>query len=108
MTFRYNKYGNKITIYNGVKYHSKKEADWAKTLDIMVKGKAIKKWEGQFKISLIMNKKRVATYIADFLITNNDGSLEIFECKGVWTTIAKLKWKMALAMYGDKYKFTVI
>ena len=95
----YNKYGAKKTVYNGITYHSKFEAEYAQKLDWRVKAKDIKSWERQLKISLDVNETHICNYFIDFLIIHNNGKLEYVEIKGVETPAWKLKWKLFLAIY---------
>lgn len=102
------KFGNIPTIYKDRTYHSRLEAEYAIILDDMVKCKEIKKWTPQFTLKLDVNDQHIANYIADFLVTMPNGSEEIRETKGYFTDTAKLKWRLAQALYGDKYKFILI
>ena len=95
----YNKYGAKKTVYNGVTYHSKFEAEYAKSLDWRVKAKDIRSWDRQVKISLDVNETHICNYFIDFLIIHNNGKLEYVEIKGVETPAWKLKWKLFLAIF---------
>lgn len=99
----YNKYGAKKTVYNGVTYHSKFEAEYAKSLDWRVKAKDIKSWQRQLKISLDVNETHICNYFIDFLIIHNNGKLEYAEIKGVETPVWKLKWKLFLAIFAKEY-----
>ena len=98
----YNKYGAKPTIYNGIKYHSKFEAEYAKNLDWRLKAKDIKRWERQVKISLDVNDSHICNYFMDFVIAHNTGAIEYVEVKGVETAVWKLKFKLFLAIYKNK------
>lgn len=102
------KYGNKTTTFNDRAYDSKLEAKYAQQLDTALKGGAIRGVTAQFRLDLSVNGTHICNYIVDFLVTNNDGSLELWEIKGYETDVWKLKWKLAQALYGDKYKFVVI
>lgn len=106
-----NKFNAKWTEYNGEKYHSKFEAHYARELDYRLRAGDIKSWRRQIKIPLVVNGSTVCSYVADFEITHNDGSLEIIETKGCWTDIAKLKWKILLVTYGAEHpdvKLTIV
>ena len=95
----YNKYGAKKTVYNGITYHSKFEAEYAKGLDWRVKAKDIKSWGRQLKISLDVNGEHICNYFIDFGITHNNNTIEMVEVKGVETPVWKLKFKLFLAIY---------
>lgn len=98
---RFSKYNNVRQDYNGVFYDSKAEAARAMELDLLVKGKAIKSWERQRKISLDVNGYHIANYYIDFVIHENDGTETWEEVKGFATEVWRLKWKLCEALYGD-------
>jgi len=101
------KYHNTPSQYKGRIYHSKFEAEYAMILDDMIKNKEILSWLPQVTLRLEVNKKLVCKYIADFWVFTTSGE-EIHETKGYFTPIAKLKWKLAQAIYGKKYKFVLV
>lgn len=101
---RGSKMGNHPTEYGGVKYHSKREADYAAELDLRTRGKDIGGWERQVRIPLIVEGKMIADYVIDFVIQHKDGPLEYVEVKGHETAVWKLKWKLFEALYPDLKK----
>lgn len=101
------KYHNIKTEYKGVKYDSRREAEYAMELDWRVKAKDIKSWKGQEKIPMIVNDKKICTYIIDFVIIHNDGSLEYVEVKGFKTAVWRLKYKLFEALYPELKKLIV-
>jgi hypothetical protein len=96
-----NKYNKTPQLYNGNRYDSKKEAEFAKQLDLRKKAKDIKDWERQVKIPLAVNGKHIANYYIDFKITNKDGSIELVEIKGFETEVWRLKWKLTEALLDE-------
>ena len=102
------KYHNTPSQYKGRLYHSKKEAEYAMILDDMVKTGEIISWSPQFKLELDFNGKHICNYIADFVVYRKLGLVEIHETKGYFTDLAKIKWKLAQAIYGKGYKFVLI
>jgi len=102
--YTYGKYHNIPSQYNGRIYHSHREAEYAILLDDMKKHKEIKSWTPQYTLRLDINGHHICNYIADFLVNNN----EIHECKGFFTPIGKIKWKLAQALFSKKYKFVLI
>ena len=90
------KYGNVAKEYNGITFHSKKEAAYAQELDLRIKAKDIKSWERQIKISLDVNGYHIANYYIDFVITHNDKTKEYVEVKGFETDVWKMKWQKRL------------
>lgn len=102
------KYNNVWQEYKGKMYHSKREARYARDLDLRVKAKEIREWNTQVKIPLVVNKRKICSYIADFVVVNNDYSLEIHEVKGVVTPVFRIKWKLLQALFGDQYEYVLI
>jgi hypothetical protein len=107
----YIKWGSKFhnipSRYNGRLYHSKFEMEYAMILDDMKKHKEIVSWSPQFVLRLDVNGKHIANYFADFKVIKKGGLIEIHECKGMWTAVGKIKYKLAQALYPD-YKFILI
>ena len=106
MTWRYRYGGNKYhavsSTYNGISYHSKKEAAYAAELDLRVKAKDIKGWERQKKISLDINGYHICNYYMDFVVEHNDGTFEYVEVKGFETEEWRLKWKLTEAIFSKE------
>lgn len=100
---RGNKYNAKSTIYNGIIYHSKKEAGFARTLDSLKKSKdpreRVVSWERQVKISLDVNGEHIANYYVDFRAQMATGITRLYEVKGFTTEIFRLKLKLMEATY---------
>lgn len=101
------KYGNTKTVYDGFKFDSKKEAAYAQQLDWRVKARDIKSYEKQVVFHLVVDGKKVCKYISDFIITHNDGSKEVVDCKGVKTAVFMLKWKLCQILYPN-YKYSIV
>ncbi len=101
------KFGSRKTMYGGVQYHSKREADYAAELDLRVRAGEIKSWRGQERISMIVEGVKICDYIIDFVLEYPDGSAEYVEVKGFEKPEWKLKWKLFEALY-PKYKKTII
>lgn len=95
-----NKYRAIKTVYNGVKYDSKKEAHYARELDLRLKAKDIIRYERQpiFVLQPAYKKDgrmiREIRYIADFKVFYPDGLIEIIDCKGMKTRDYLIKKKM--------------
>ena len=94
----FSKYRAKRTEYNGVTYHSKKEAEFAQWLDIQ--GLA---YDRQARFPLEVNGHKIGIYVADFLV-GPAPEWEVIEIKGYWTPLAKFKWKLFCALYPDLKK----
>ncbi len=102
------KYHNVKTEYKGELYDSKKEASYAWELAQRLRSKKIKGYERQVRIPLDVNNIRIGVYVADFVVTHLDDTLEIQEVKGMRTTVFNLKWKLVGAIYKEKYKLLII
>lgn len=90
---KYNKYGNKRVTWNGRKFDSKAECNWAKKFEAMKKTGHIKEIEYQPRFELIPKPNKI-TYVADFRIIWANGEEEIIDIKGMETQVFKLKKKM--------------
>lgn len=108
----FNKYGAIKTEYKGVKFDSKKEANFAAELDMMRKAtndadKVVKViYQPKFKLQdgftdNTGTKHRAIHYISDFKVTYANKYEEIIDVKGKLTEIYKLKKKLFLFKYPD-------
>ena len=98
-----NKYRNKQTEVNGVKFSSKKEAQRFEELFAMERAGVITNLHLQQTFTLreaytLPNGERVrgTTYKADFTYYDQDGAFVIEDVKGVRTEVYKLKRKMMI------------
>ena len=84
------KYNNKVTVYDGVKYHSALEAKRAAQLDLLLKAGEIVFWcrQPQFVLG------NGVTYKADFVVGYFDGRVEVSDVKGVETAEFKKTMKL--------------
>lgn len=99
------KYKNRITPYNGVRYHSQREADYARELDWLVQAGQLKSWERQVRFPLVVQGKHIAVYVMDFVETDLAGNKTCVEVKGFWTDVAKIKRKLFESLYPElRYK----
>jgi hypothetical protein len=98
------KYGAIKTEYNGISYHSKKEADYASQLDFRIKLGEVLKWDRQVSMNIIVNKEIICKYICDFVVTGANGVVEFIDVKGMRSGAAyemfKLKKKLVKATLG--------
>lgn len=102
-----NKYGvgpKEKRTHNGVTYDSILEMEYAIELGYRMRAGLVAAYERQIPFELHSNGIHVATYYADFIILFPDWTQTIVECKGVWTALAKLKWKMFLAEHGEQLR----
>lgn len=104
---RKSKYNNQKTMVDGIEFDSKKEADYYIHLKLLKKAGEIKDigLQQRFVLQPGFEKNGVKyqpiTYIADFVITNNDGTTEVVDIKGVETQVFKIKKKLFEHMYPD-------
>ena len=94
------KYQNKRRLLDGVLFDSEGEATrWAE-LKILGRAGQISELDRQVRIKLEVNGTLICTYVADFAY-REAGKYVVEEFKGFWTPDAKLKWKLAQALYPD-------
>ena len=72
----------KPTLYGGIRYRSRAEADYAERLTWLLKDKRIKAWERATFYRIEINGHRCGRYTPDFKVTHLDGTEEIVEVKG--------------------------
>lgn len=58
------------------------------------------------RLDLVINGVKIGRYTGDFLYLEN-GKQVIEDFKGYQTATFKLRWKIAKALYGDKYIFRI-
>lgn len=91
---RGSKFGAKRTDFNGRKYDSKKEAGYAKELDLLKKAKQIVDYRPQVTLQLFANGQKITRYRTDFEVTKKGGTIEFHEVKGFRTSVFDLKWSL--------------
>lgn len=102
-----NKYGNVKTEVDGIKFDSKKEAEYYCQLKLLKQAGEIKDFglQPRYELQPTFRKNgtthRSITYVADFIIDNNDGTTEIVDIKGMETQVFKIKKKMFEYKYPD-------
>ena len=117
-----NKYGAVKTTYNGVKYDSKKEAQFAQELDLRLKAGGIIRWCRQVKYPITVNDIKICDYKLDFKVVHSNPitvknkkhtyitlneyiDIKAFDKKTgkfLVTPLSKLKMKLVEAQYGIK------
>ena len=98
---RANKYGAKRTAYTNYAqvtrtYDSKKEAEYAASLDMLRRAGHISYWLPQVRIALPGG----VSYVADFFIMHADGTVQWIDVKGRDTPLSASKRKIVRAIYG--------
>lgn len=88
---RRSKNGNRRTEYDGVIYDSKKEAEFARTLDICRKASKesdlVVSLERQVPYVIEIKGKKIFTYRADFKVRYADGKEKVYDVKGMRTAV---------------------
>ncbi len=97
------------TEVDGILFDSKKEAEYYKKLSLLKKNGLIKTIALQvafnYEINYTANErifKAKGKYIADFIVTYNDGSIEVIDVKGFRTPEYKRKKKIVENLYQIK------
>ena len=93
------KYHNRKVEIDGIKFDSKKEADYYSELKLRLKAGEIKGFCRQAEFILAPNLR----YKADFIVFNNDGTAEIIDVKGFKTQVYKDKKKV----FEDKFNLKI-
>lgn len=83
-------------------FRSKWEANYARYLEFLKQHNEIKEWQHESKTFWFENIKRgCRSYLPDFEVTNNDGSIEYHEVKGWFDDRSKTKLKRMQKYYPD-------
>lgn len=93
--FSKHKYNAKPTEYNGIRYDSKREAAYAKSLDTLKEAGEVIQWLRQIPFYLPGGVR----YVCDFLVFYTDGRAEFIDVKGMETPQFKQKKKQVEAIY---------
>jgi hypothetical protein len=97
------KYHAVRTDYNGVRYDSKREAQYAAQLDMMKRAAKrsdrVLQWTRQCSVPLETRGVVICKLVLDFEVVYCDGRMEYHEVKGVETPVYKLKMKLFRALY---------
>lgn len=100
------KYKNKKTVYNGILYDSKREAEYACKLDCMLKKGLVKEIKRQvvfpYEIKYIAGDKsfsKKGKYIADFVVTFVNGQTDVIDVKGYKTAKYKRDVKIMKKLF---------
>ena len=101
------KYKSVITVVDGFKFHSKKEAQRYCELKLLQRAGAIRMLRMQVPIILIDKSKygMEVKYIADFIYVEGDKTI-IEDVKGYRTPVYKLKKRLLAERYGIEIKET--
>lgn len=112
---RKNKYNAKKATVDGHTFDSKREAERYCELKLFLRAKEIKNLELQPRFLLQDgfvdkegNEHKKIEYVADFMYVDKSEKTVVEDVKGVLTDVYKLKKKMFLKIYDDKYYFREI
>lgn len=95
------KYGNKITVVDGISFDSKKEAYRYLELKLLEKAGEIINLKRQVPYLLVPKQKgeRKVEYIADFVYVNKSGEVIVEDSKGFRTDVYVVKRKLMKWLY---------
>lgn len=98
---RGNKYGAQKTMFDGILFDSKREAEVYRDLKLLERSGRISGFESQRKFELIVNGKIIGTYRADFAFIDHDqdGRFRVVDVKGVVTRDFRRVQKIIKAIY---------
>lgn len=96
-TAKGNKYGAVRAEWNGRKFDSTAERDYAVQLDLLKQAGQIKRVTYQHKLRLEANGVFVCDYLVDFRTVMPNGTIELHEVKGVETDLWRNKWELTKA-----------
>ncbi len=95
------KYHSKKTEVDGYIFDSKAEAVRYSELKLLEAAGEIEHLQLQPKFPILVNGKKICTYIADFQY-NDHGRVVIIDVKGIKTPVYRLKKKLFEALYPMK------
>src|SRR5579859_5392531 len=95
-----NKYHNKKTTIDNIRFDSAKEAKRYEQLKLLQAAGEIRNLELQPRYDLVVNRQKIGFYKADFRYHDMNGEKIIEDVKGVRTPVYRLKKKLVKAIYG--------
>lgn len=93
------KYRNKITVVDGIRFHSKKEASRYTELKLLEKQGQIFNLQLQVRFPIIVKNRLICTYVSDFTYYDKQKRFVVEDVKGVRTQTYRLKKKLIEALY---------
>ena len=97
------KYKSVITEVDGIKFDSKKEAEYYGFLKIRVKAKELLDFKRQVRYKLEVNGILITTYVADFVEIRPDQTQRVVDVKSEFTELLpmyRIKKKLMKAIHG--------
>ncbi len=95
------KYRSVKTVVDGLTFDSKAEASHYGSLKLLQRSGVISGLSMQPRFPMVVEGKKICTYVADFSFLDRDGKLNIHDVKGVKTPVYRLKYKLFHALYPD-------
>lgn len=105
-----NKYHNRKTILDGIKFDSKREAQRYRELKLLESAGLVSGIELQVPYELVPDmvfdgrKVQGVRYIADFRYTDENGQTVVEDAKGMRTAVYTIKKKLMMWRYGIKIR----
>jgi hypothetical protein len=104
------KFNNVKSEIDGHIFDSKKESEFYGSLKLKKQAGLIKDFKMQVKYDIVVNDIHIANYFLDFLVVNNDDTIEYIDIKGkdsktnkfIKTGVFALKKRLVEAIYNIK------
>jgi hypothetical protein len=94
------KFGNKPTVVDGIKFHSKREAKRYTELRMLERAGEVRGLQRQMKYRLWVNGVLITTYTADFVYEKRTGEIVVEDVKGYPNDRWPMKKKLMKAIHG--------
>lgn len=99
-----NKYRQKATVFNGIKFKSKTEAGRYRDLWLLERAGAISALRYEpFELDLVVGGVKIGTYTPDF-VYEEGGVTVIEDAKCAIDAAFAFKWKIILALWRHRYQ----
>lgn len=90
----YSKYRAIKTVIDGIKFDSKREAQYYQIFKCQERAGEIRELKLQVPYEFKLNGKKMFTYKADFTYLDKEGKQHIIDVKGIETSVFRLKKKI--------------
>ena len=98
-----NKYKAKRTLVDGIVFHSRREANRYKDINMLLQAGLISNLRLQPRYPLMVDGKLICTYIGDFeYLDKKKGRFIVEDCKGFRTQTYRLKKALFQALYNKE------
>lgn len=95
-----NKYNNRWTEVDGIKFQSQAEATRYSELRLLEKAGLISGLELQPRYNIHVNRQKICQYRGDFRYVDEFGKTVLEDVKGLATPVYSMKRKLLKAVYG--------